>query len=369
MKTYKNILCATLGMLILCSSACAPLGGLKIDSPKNGTASVQITNEELSEFLSKKWTSDLCDDYHEEGWAHYEPCYVDFKWQGEANTFMLSKNADMSDCVYYECEGDSFYLRGLNAATTYYWQVSNGEDKSEIASFTTAKTVRTVYIGGVTNSRDMGGWSVYDEEGNVCGSIKQDMLFRSATLDDISEAGMEYLTKELKVKTELDLRGESETYNRPIIDGVNYINISCPQYAYSGMGIFEFGDRQGINTVDAVRDIISVFADANNYPINFHCAIGRDRTGTIAFLLGALCGMSEEDLCREYDISFFAGLDSSTPSQMHQKAFMPLVNRMKNYSGESDSLAYNTRKYLLDIGITEAQIDAIYDILVEKTEG
>ncbi len=370
MKNLKRMICLGLAVFTTALSACSIANSNKIQciAPTDGTAEVALVNAEMSDFLSQKWTSALCDKYYEDGWCHYEPCYVDFKWSGNADAFMLSKSADMSNAVHYECEGDTISLRGLNINTMYYWQVENADGKSDVFTFTTEQTVRTLYIGGVTNSRDMGGWSVYDEEGKVCGVIRQDMLFRSATLDNISAAGIEYLTNDLKVKTELDLRGESETLNRPIIDGVNYINISCPQYAYSGMGIFEFGDRQGINTVDAVRDIISVFADANNYPIDFHCAIGRDRTGTIAFLLGALCGMSEEDLCREYDISYFAGLDSSTPSQMHQKAFIPLLNRMKNYSNGNNSLAYNTRQYLLDIGITQTQMDAIYNILVEKTE-
>lgn len=370
MKTLKRMICLGLAVFATALSACSIANSKKIQCvvPTDGTAEVALVNTEMSDFLSQKWTSALCDSYYEDGWSHYEPCYVDFKWSGNADVFMLSKSADMSNAVRYECESDAISLRGLNVNTMYYWQVENANGKSDIFTFTTEKTVRTVYIGGVTNSRDMGGWSVYDEEGNVCGSIRQDLLFRSATLDNISEAGIEYLTNDLKIKTELDLRAETEIHNRPIIDGVNYINISCPQYAYTGMGIFEFGTDKYPNTTNAVRDIISVFADVNNYPINFHCAIGRDRTGTIAFLLGALCGMSEEDLCREYDISFFAGLDSSTPSQMHKVAFMPLVNRMKNYNGESFSLAYNTRKYLLDIGVTQEQIDSIYDILVEKTK-
>ena len=132
------------------------------------------------------------------------------------------------------------------------------------------------------------------------------------------------------------------------------------------MGFFDFDGGRYPTTTDAVRDIMAVFAEADNYPIAFHCAIGRDRTGTIAFLLGALCGMREEDLCREYDISFFAGLDSSTPSRMHQVAFTPLLNRMKNYKDANLSLAQNVRQYLLDIGLTQTQVDNIYNILVEK---
>ena len=366
MRKIKKIICLGLAVLAAVLSACSSANSIKCVAPTNGEADVAIVNMELREFLSQKWTTDLCDNYHEDGWIHYEPCYVDFKWSGNADTFILSKSADMSDSTYYECEGDSISLRGLNADTVYYWQVSYEDKTSDIFSFRTEKAVRTLYIGGVTNSRDMGGWTVYGEDGKECGYIRSDLLFRSATLDNISDEGIEYLTNELKIKTELDLRAETETHNRPIIDGVNYVNISCPQYAYNGMGIFEIGNAKIENQTVAVKEIMSVFADENNYPINFHCAIGRDRTGTIAFLLGALCGMSEEDLCREYDISYFAGLDDSKPSWMHKQAFLPLVNKMKNYSDPKASLAYNTRKYLLDIGLTETQIDNIYNILVEK---
>ena len=366
MRRSKKIICLSLAVLAAVLSACSSANSIKCVAPTNGETKVAIVNTELREFLSQKWTTDLCDSYHEDGWEHYDPYYVDFKWSGNANTLMLSKSADMSDVIRYECEGDSLSIRGFNANTTYYWQIENAHGKSDVFTFTTEQTVRTVYIGGVTNSRDMGGWTVYDEYGQECGYIRQNLLFRSATLDNISEEGIEYLTNDLNIKTELDLRAEKETNNRPIIDGVKYINISCPQYAYSGMGIFEFGNDKIENQTVAVKEIMSIFADETNYPINFHCAIGRDRTGTIAFLLGALCGMSEEDLCREYDISYFAGLDNSKPSWMHKQAFLPLVNKMKNYSGEKNSLAYNTRKYLLDIGLTQAQIDNIYNILVEK---
>ena len=366
MKKKKISVCIALAAFVVLLSACSSANAIKAVSPFDKETDVAVVNAELSEFLSKEWTSDLCDSYYEDGWSHYEPCYVNFEWSGEADTFFLSKNADMSNAIQYDCNGENFYCRGLNVGATYYWQVAASDKRSDVFSFTTEKAVRTLYIGGVTNARDMGGWRVYDENGKVCGEIRQDLLFRTASLDEISPSGKEYLLNDLKIKTELDLRAETETFNRSELDGISYINISCPQYAYSGMGIFEFGNENIKNQTVAVKEIMSVFAEESNYPIAFHCAIGRDRTGTIAFLLGALCGMSEEDLCREYDISYFAGLDDSKPSWMHKQAFLPLVNKMKNYSGEKASLAYNTRKYLLDIGLTQSQIDNIYNILVEK---
>lgn len=363
MKKFKKIICIILVVCFGCIVCSCGETGEKV-TPQNGQT-VVVSNLEVDEFVSKEWNINLCDDYYEEKWCHYEPCLVDFKWQKKADAFFISTSKDMSNAIEYSVEGNEFFIRGLKTATTYYWQVAKDSKKSEVYHFNTGKGVRTLYIGGVTNSRDMGGWAVYDDEGNEKGYLRQGLLIRTASLDKISPDGVNCLVNELKVKTELDLRAESETGERPIIDGINYINVSCPQYAYSGMGIFEFDGGEHSNA-NAVKNIISVFANEQNYPINFHCAIGRDRTGTIAFLLGALCGMSEKDLCREYDISFFAGLDSSKPYRMHTVAFLPLINKMKAYKDETKSLAYNARQYLLDIGITQGQIDSIIDILVEE---
>ena len=160
MKKSRIVISLALTLMTGMFSACGSANAIKNPSPANGTMDIEIANTDISDFLSKKWTSDLCDTYYEDGWCHYEPCYVDFTWTGNADTFSLSKNADMSECTTYACEGENFSLRGLNAHTTYYWQVANGEQKSDVFSFTTANTVRTLYIGGVTNSRDMGGWTV-----------------------------------------------------------------------------------------------------------------------------------------------------------------------------------------------------------------
>lgn len=47
-----------------------------------------------------------------------------------------------------------------------------------------------------------------------------------------------------------------------------------------------------------------MFADFNNYPILFHCIYGADRTGTVAYLLEALCGAEENELIKDYELTF-----------------------------------------------------------------
>ena len=50
----------------------------------------------------------------------------------------------------------------------------------------------------------------------------------------------------------------------------------------------------------------------NGDNIYFHCTIGSDRTGTLAYFLEGLLGVSEEDRLRDYEISYFYGLTSRT---------------------------------------------------------
>ena len=50
----------------------------------------------------------------------------------------------------------------------------------------------------------------------------------------------------------------------------------------------------------------------NHDNIYFHCTIGTDRTGTIAYFLEGLLGVSEEDRLRDYEMTYFFGLTNRT---------------------------------------------------------
>jgi hypothetical protein len=42
--------------------------------------------------------------------------------------------------------------------------------------------------------------------------------------------------------------------------------------------------------------------------VYFHCKIGTDRTGTFAYFLEGLLGVSEEDRLQDYELSYFYGV-------------------------------------------------------------
>ena len=54
------------------------------------------------------------------------------------------------------------------------------------------------------------------------------------------------------------------------------------------------------NERESLKKAFKVFTNRNNYPVIFHCAIGTDRTGVVAFYLNALLGLKDEDIYRDY---------------------------------------------------------------------
>ena len=124
---------------------------------------------------------------------------------------------------------------------------------------------------------------------------------------------------------------------------------------------------------DALLTEIRVFANADNFPVYVHCSLGRDRTGTICFLINALLGVGEQDLFRDYEISSMArtgkSKDSPTsePSYMTGVVFQYLYDYIKNFQ-PGKTLQENAEAFMLSIGITESEISAIRKNMLEDVK-
>lgn len=323
---------------------------IQLTEPKNGATKVQITNDLVLSYLRQPFAIDACDPYFDLEKDKFQPAEIVFSWEGdgEADTLYLAVDEAFTDPWCYPVSGESLTLDGLMGNTTYYWKVTGEEGASEVFSFTTAATPRTVNIDGVTNSRDMGGWET--EDGQV---LKQGIVYRTATLDKITDEGIAYCRDVLRIRTELDLRkaDEGNAGVSPLGADVNYIQISSPYYGASTGNIYDPANYE------ALRQILQVFADADNYPILFHCTVGRDRTGTVAFVLQALCGMGRDAIFQEYDLSLFSANGDHKPSVMHKNFFVPLYRGMTQRG--DGTLQENTVQYCLEIGLTMEEINAI----------
>lgn len=274
----------------------------------------------------------------------------------------VGMSPDLRNAKTYTTRDDSYKIYNLYLGTTYYWKVSFTEDnvtyESEIAAFTTtSQGPRNLKIDGVTNCRDLGGWTTVNGK-----KVKQGMLYRTGKLSRtnsvmITEIGKKTMLEELGVKTEIDLRsGEDEIRTKSVLDGVQLFNLGCSGSAMSKM-----------QTV--LPAIFEVLADESNYPIFFHCAIGTDRTGAVAYLVNGLLGVSEEDLYYDYCFSDFGAICSESDPDFTLRT-PETIQKPNNVVAVVDPMPGSTlqqkvRNYLKSIGITDATLDAVVRIMSE----
>lgn len=267
---------------------------------------------------------------------------------------------DLSDAVEATVTEPKYDVRNLLLGQKYYWSVTavcGGEKyESDIASFTTeTKGPRCLYVDGITNVRDTGGWQT--ESG---GTVKQELLYRCGRLNksgsteiEITDKGIKTMLEDMGVKTEIDLRGGASDKNEsgnikesPLGDSVKYYHIPMN---------YE-GNILSINS-KPIRQCFEILADEKNYPVIYHCSIGTDRTGMLAFLLNGLLGVSEEDLYRDYLYSNFGNIGGSRDTS----AIASYISIVRG--DRTDKLSDCIYDYLLSIGVKKEQIESVKRIL------
>ena len=98
-------------------------------------------------------------------------------------------------------------------------------------------------------------------------------------------------------------------------------------------------------------------------PVYFHCAIGRDRTGTLAFLLEGLLGMSKSDIYKDYELTNFSYW--GTPCSKSQlDAMFEVVE-----ATAGTTLEMKFRRYLNSyFGLTTAALNAFKEKMLAEEE-
>ncbi|MBQ5793797.1 MAG: tyrosine-protein phosphatase [Clostridia bacterium] len=270
---------------------------------------------------------------------------------GKVYTVSICEREDMQSAMELTVEDTFADVYNLKVGTQYYWQVRADGVTSLVHTFTTeSEYPRFIKLDGVSNVRDIGGYVTLD--GKV---VKQGLAFRSAHLDGITEQGLAVALGELGIRTDLDLRQGSFT---PLGESVQHISIAMQWYNH----IFERSYRSD------VRKAISAFAYEENYPMVFHCSMGRDRTGTTAFLILGLLGVDEDTLRHEYYASFFSAQGAYEPEEFEElvKNMNRLTKGLNKYGDDNDTLQEKIEAYLLSIGVTKEEIQSIRDILLEE---
>ncbi len=391
MRTIKHFITAfVLLSLILLFTACAGeqpsesrsasiSGSLDTDTVYTWTMSEIGEGVDFHTDLQAAYLADAYDEVgtYADGTAELSrPRAIPFAWHLSASTddapaveryaLEIATDAGFSDSLVFMTDTESLDVYNLCIGTMYYWRVkattSDGTVLiSDTKQFSTADVApRNLYIDGVTNVRDLGGWATADGD-----RVKQGMIFRAGRMNksssdevviEITRDGIEAMCNVLGIVTEIDIRCVDDNEvgsitESPLGEYVAY---------YSEPMEWNVGNILTDN-IETVADVFSLLADENNYPLVYHCNIGTDRTGMFAFLLNGLLGVSEEDLYRDYLFSNFGKTGSARGLGGIQRTY---VETVKSYPGES--LSEQIRNCLVDLGVNGDDIDDFIRIMTEE---
>ena len=172
---------------------------------------------------------------------------------------------------------------------------------------------RHVSVDGIFNLRDLGGYETPD------GTIAWRRLFRADGIHRTGEPGLDQM-RPLHLRTVIDLRTREElsshgafAYERlgaryhhmPIIENVwdaELFDAVTDAATFLTDRYIDMLLQGGISIAQA----LAVLAHRNAYPVVFHCAAGKDRTGVFAAVVLSLLDVDAETIADDYALSAVA---------------------------------------------------------------
>ena len=291
------------------------------------------------------------------------PVPVRLSWTPESGadeqSLEVSELETCADALLFKLDKDTaqYDLYNMIPGKTYYWRVvsTKGGAQTIVGSGSIAPTgmLRWIFADGTWNVRDMGGWP-----GLGGRPIKYGQIFRGAQLKGkgtsanlVTEAGIEAM-RNAGIRAELDLRSKDQAPSAisalAVQDaGGNWDVDFKLEPSSSGARMVNF-DKSDV-TITELQWVIDELKAGK--PVYYHCQNGADRTGTLGFLIGALLGMGESDLAKDYELTTFceAAAAAYDPTE---KGFA----RKRNYEGKFGS----------PLGGTDNADEYKYALLVEK---
>ena len=254
-------------------------------------------------------------------------------------------------------------LYNLCPGRVYRADYSAEDGSASHERFATSPTLpRMLYVDGIRNVRDCGGWRA---EG---GFLREGILFRGSEMNlignhgiELTEQGRKTMCRELRIRTDIDLRNEEEAGHiaeSPLGASVRYER--KPVLGYMDLFKEEFNDT--------LREIFLLLAERKNYPVYLHCWAGADRTGTLVAILKAALGVSFEDITRDFEISTFSVFVLLV--RCNRDFTYPEVFEYLKTAYPAPSLKARARRYLAEkVGIGDRVFDQIASILIRKEKG
>ena len=264
------------------------------------TSSANNTASDATKPLSalSNWTSGSVD------------CSKPSAYDTNTNSALTVRLNDAQGAVVAYAKADSGVIHNMIPGQTYYWEKTSD---SSVYGYVTAVSngsstgTRWVDTDVVRNVRDLGGLPVTYTDGNnqtVTGTLAYGRLFRGEKMQNV--AASEFTN--LGITTEYNV-GDDYSSDTKLSD---FKLRSVIHYDFD----YHSGDENNASSNymkawTAVTDIMTDIAN-NDKNIYFHCRVGADRTGTVAYLLEGLLGVPDEQRYEEYGLTNVSGLYDRT---------------------------------------------------------
>ena len=410
-------LCIAAAVTSLFAADAADAQALTLISPKNG-ARVPLLTEKQKAFMrmSREERAVFFDDKQpkkEKEIKRYrsDPLPVTLEWTGAGGPFVVSvaKRGAAEPWFRETVASNKVAVWNLEIACEYEWTVCAGDLCAKGTFMTEDMAPRLIRVPGVPNVRDMGGrvingrrvrqglvyrssglnnnakgiFYTYDEilklesEGKLAGmgylGAKYSKILKAGKELDrnylrlkkprpsepgtarLTEEWREYMCRKLGIRTDLDLRSNHERFGMtgsPLGPSVKFVTMEENYHGYAAI--------HAVGAEDT-RRVLRVFLDRSNYPIDFHCIGGADRTGTVATILHGILGLDDDEIWKDYQITAWQG---GVNDAKHLGWFTKFVESFDKFEGAT--LAARIQKYVLWLGFTEADMQTIRDIMFEK---
>jgi hypothetical protein len=283
---------------------------------------------------------------------------LDSRFARGLKSFTVNKDSSAYD-LYNMIPGEIVFYRVVSVKNDEETTVTSG-------TLNPQGMLRWIYAEGTWNVRDMGGWT-----GLGGNPIKYGQLFRGGQLTNpkdpynvlLTSAGIEAM-RNAGIRAELDLRSSSQAHysyaSFAVKDGSGKYDADFTNIATTSARMWHY-DADNSN-IKAFQWIINELKAGK--PVFYHCQNGADRTGTMGLLIGALCGMSDGDLAKDYELTTFCqeaavdfdgtevgfarlrnyeGKKGSVDASSNPKDYMfaPVIDKWKEMSGTTQRKVYN----------------------------
>ena len=254
------------------------------------------------------------------------------------STIYVSETEDFQDAYVLNVEKgtDTINVYNLIPGRVYNWKVQYHQKDGSLANagsgrFKTTGTLRMLKIDNIFNVRDMGGWPTTSGYPMKYGKIVRGsrLNVNGKTTKIITDQGVADL-RWVGMRSELDMRDANNSVNATY----SFFGQDCPIYNVNqgyNSRIATFAN--GPQSIQGILKLIEwLKADK---PVYLHCSVGADRTGTVAYLVGALCGMTEDALCKDFELTSFSS-DKIVNERAEAHGAYEVLVRQRNYAGRID---------------------------------